>query len=631
MKQLRLLLAAMLCVVVGGVGYAQTAVDTYLDPMNYATIDDAGFNSDVVDNLYYFDEGTSTLVVSVYGAYQSRTSQLWTTCDGSGSSSRTWVAPSDSPFKGSSYYHTSTTAKTASANTSRVYIFKVTNVVSVSALVKSGGTSRSAVLTVLDGETVVGTESDNTNNVAVLTIDELDASKIYTVKLTGSDTSNSDIYEVAFEASSDKAEVEMSFPESSYEVDINDSFVAPTLSMSPSGLAVTYSSSDENVATVDAESGRVSIVGVGTTEITAEFAGNDSYKAESASYVLKVVSSVLIPVTSFMWNVSEIWGAKTSYAVDGGSVIVDNLEINPTSKNIDIDSNNKSIDGYSFGWRMKFGGAGSASGQNVHFKIAGSCKITVYGMSGSAGNERAVGLTIGSEEVASYTNDGNVIGKLEYIYSGAAADVYVYSKNSGWNVYAIKVEPVSTVDVTLNGYGYASLYYSNTALMVPAGVQAITYTADVAESTVYDSGTTIPADEAVVLKGTARTTYSFVVSETTEEPDANNALRGSDEESETTGDGLFYMLSAKSGKVGFYWGAAEGAAFTSAAHKAYLVVSASAGAKDFYAFDEATGIANELKADAEQVAGTVYNLNGQRVSRGCRGVVIVNGKKMMNK
>ena len=68
----------------------------------------------------------------------------------------------------------------------------------------------------------------------------------------------------------------------------------PTLSVTSngqtvSGLAITYSSSEPRVATVNSSTGEVTAVAAGTTTITASFDGDDNYKpAESASYTLTV-------------------------------------------------------------------------------------------------------------------------------------------------------------------------------------------------------------------------------------------------------------------------------------------------------------------------------------------------------
>lgn len=71
----------------------------------------------------------------------------------------------------------------------------------------------------------------------------------------------------------------------------------PTLS-NANNLAVTYSSSKPEVATIDAE-GNITLVGAGKTTIKASFAGDDSYEAGEVSYELtvKAVSTVDISNT----------------------------------------------------------------------------------------------------------------------------------------------------------------------------------------------------------------------------------------------------------------------------------------------------------------------------------------------
>ena len=88
--------------------------------------------------------------------------------------------------------------------------------------------------------------------------------------------------------STGKQNVTMSFSPTSVTATLGESFTAPTLSMSASGLSVTYSSSNTNVATVDASTGAVTLNAVGVTIITATFAGNDDYYANSATYTLTV-------------------------------------------------------------------------------------------------------------------------------------------------------------------------------------------------------------------------------------------------------------------------------------------------------------------------------------------------------
>lgn len=69
----------------------------------------------------------------------------------------------------------------------------------------------------------------------------------------------------------------------------------------PDALPVRYTSSNPDVATVDAETGAVTLLAEGTTTITAAFAGNDDYMPCQASYQLTVEQRVWT-VVYLDWN-----------------------------------------------------------------------------------------------------------------------------------------------------------------------------------------------------------------------------------------------------------------------------------------------------------------------------------------
>ena len=68
----------------------------------------------------------------------------------------------------------------------------------------------------------------------------------------------------------------------------------PTLA-NANKLNVKYSSSDEKVATIN-EKGEVTLVAAGETNITAEFAGNDEYEAQSVTYTLTVKAASTVDI-----------------------------------------------------------------------------------------------------------------------------------------------------------------------------------------------------------------------------------------------------------------------------------------------------------------------------------------------
>ncbi len=87
----------------------------------------------------------------------------------------------------------------------------------------------------------------------------------------------------------EKNTVSIAFSQSSFTAILEETSNAfPTLSIEPSDLPVTYSSSNTGAATVNTSSGDVSLVSLGSTVITATFAGDDFYKSASTSYSLSV-------------------------------------------------------------------------------------------------------------------------------------------------------------------------------------------------------------------------------------------------------------------------------------------------------------------------------------------------------
>ena len=97
---------------------------------------------------------------------------------------------------------------------------------------------------------------------------------------------------------STKPSPELSYAQESYLAILSNlnEFSTPELVNPHSVPGITYSSESPSIAEVNATTGAVTLKAVGTTVITASFAGNDDYKAGTASYTLKVVD---LPVTTF--------------------------------------------------------------------------------------------------------------------------------------------------------------------------------------------------------------------------------------------------------------------------------------------------------------------------------------------
>ena len=188
--------------------------------------------------------------------------------------------------------------------------------------------------------------------------------------------------------------------------------------------------------------------------------------------------------------------------------------------------------------------------------------------------------------------------------------------------------------------------YNSNPTMLPSGVQAATIDG-VEDNTLtinwrYNGSAgnnVIPGGTAVVLKSeNGNYTLREVTGNTTTAP-TPNLLHGSDVATTTTGGDKYYKLtygsagSENADKLGWYWGADNGAAFSIGAHKAWLALSNGQQAPSFFLLDDEipTSISESLAPAQSNGEEVVYTLHGQRVSHPAKGLYIVNGKKVVMK
>lgn len=238
---------------------------------------------------------------------------------------------------------------------------------------------------------------------------------------------------------------------------------------------------------------------------------------------------------------------------------------------------------------------------------------------------------------------------IQYYYpNGTGNDYTVSGDNSytiyfrpdgkggeGWHHNVFYVTPTTSVTVPLAPTGYGTYYNSVCGVTLPAGAEAYimadgapTYT-KIADGN-DGSSNTVPADVAMLLKGT--TSVALTLSTSITGSVGSNLLKGSDVSATTTGGSTYYKLTYGSEPghediFGWYWGEDEGAAFTSPAHKAWLALPASARAFVDLPGDETTGIKSMNNGQFDN--GAVYDLQGRRVAQPTKGLYIVNGKKVI--
>ena len=207
--------------------------------------------------------------------------------------------------------------------------------------------------------------------------------------------------------------------------------------------------------------------------------------------------------------------------------------------------------------------------------------------------------------------------------------------SQGVYINSIKVTFNKDVSLAVSSAERATLYYSDRSFIIPEGVVARTYKIEgnvLSRSREYKKGDVLPKGTAVVLEA-KEGKYIFEETSKIGETDPYNALRGEDIKTTTSGGEVYYVFGKGSNGVGFYWKKANGKAFTTEAHKAYLVYTPSktTNAKSFLGFDVALEIQGPMVREKTTFDGPIYNLAGQRVDKDYKGIIIVNGKKYLNR
>ena len=207
--------------------------------------------------------------------------------------------------------------------------------------------------------------------------------------------------------------------------------------------------------------------------------------------------------------------------------------------------------------------------------------------------------------------------------------------SQGVYINSIKVTFNKDVSLAVSSAERATLYYSDRSFIIPEGVVARTYKIEgnvLSRSREYKKGDVLPKGTAVVLEA-KEGKYIFEETSKTGETDPHNALCGSDSTTITSGGEVYYVFGKGSNGVGFYWKEANGKAFTTEAHKAYLVYTPSktTNAKSFLGFDVALEIQGSTVREKTTFDGPIYNLAGQKVDKDYKGIIIVNGKKYLNR
>ena len=482
---------------------------------------------------------------------------------------------------------------------------------------------------------------DESGNV---TLKGIEGSTTIKASISGSTTWKDD--EASYTLNVSKPSANLAYSANSCTVIVGEAAELPTLTYAEGVDGIVYASSNTEVATVDA-TGKVTLTGAkGTTVISATLTDNATFADGSASYTLTVTKSKT-------YRYKKV--TATEDLMDGGQYIIVAEEMNVAKNTSDTGAIDVTItDGMiaplasaEFGvltFEACADGFYLKNADNKYLEAANSTGLTNTSSTGVAwtvtidesgnvfmrcsnntDNDRQILLQTGSKYYFRNYVSTNITNSVKGYYN-----IQLYQK-----VYPLTVSSATG--------GYATFYNDEEAYKMPEGLTGYAVTKAeagdcITRKTAYEAGATVPAKTPLLIIGEANSYYPAVVSGTgVDAYTGENLLEGTREANGFAQSAkeyvYYYKLGLNSeGKLGFYWGAADGAAFQmKKATTAYLAIpqSMANGANAlFFDFGGETGI-NEIQT--EQADKAIFDLSGRRVQKATKGFYIVGGKKVLVK
>lgn len=523
-----------------------------------------------------------------------------------------------------------------------------------------------------------------------------------------------------------------SWTATSAEIDINNGDISalPTLTNTYEG-AVNYDSSNKGVATIGETDGQITIVGAGTTTITATLASDPEVKSSYELTVNKTTATLEFEQPSYTVNFDEIItlkavsnnpDAQITYSTTNGDWYIDETSgeflAGTTAGSVTVTATMAESDKYTgatatctvnivdpnqqvysdvitaadlkgeansykdFSGVTKTSGAvyaGNSANKNGSIQLrsdksnsgivattsGGRISQIIITWDNSTANARQIDVygntnpyTSAAElyETSGNTNQGELIGSLakgettltvegNYPYVGIRSNdgaLYIKDITFVWE----KVSEPTTGSFSITDAGFAT-YYTDKAFVMPENVQggivtkANNETSQLTVSYNYQPGTVVPAKTPIVLKG-EKGDYTVNYTTSEETAPAGNMLYGADN---VDADGMtfvegtnvkYYKLAlGNDGKCGFYWGAADGAAFEYTANRAFLAIDITdaSQAPEGFSLDGdggTTGIDGVMNGndDSQKIYTVTGIYAGKSLDKLPKGIYIVGGKKV---
>lgn len=242
------------------------------------------------------------------------------------------------------------------------------------------------------------------------------------------------------------------------------------------------------------------------------------------------------------------------------------------------------------------------------------------------GDFEDINLTTGDQTfIKTVTCSGDNARRLLLNVGNYNGEIYIKSVK----IVALDV-PEETVTISPSGYStYAAYYPVDYSKLDDLKAYTVKLNPEKTEIVMNEVEGVVPAGVAVLLKGKANTDYDLTKAEGWQ--NVTSDLKLSDGTITSTDKKTVYGLATVNGQDGFYK-ASKGK--TIPAKCAYLEVANSASPAKCFSLGDHSGSTTGITSVKNEAAGNnapMYNLAGQLVDKGYKGIVIKNGKKIVLK
>lgn len=470
--------------------------------------------------------------------------------------------------------------------------------------------------------------------------------------------------ESCLEQKGGKTAATVTFAEESYSVQTNGNITVSATTNSTAAIVYSISPADGNVS-IDVNTGKI-LAGAtaGTYTITATVDENETYTSASATCVLTVTApappSYDVAAPTYYKKITS-----TDELAAGGTYLIvcedENCAIGSISDKkgqptpITYTANNeKGINiisdiAQAAEYLLEKNSDGSFSLKNgTNYLKAKDADLSNISTVTDHYAKWTVSFNNGNVELVSKAYETRQIiyraGEFNYFknYATASATTDEYKKVQLYQ----KVTDLAISTLT-NGY---ATFVTDVPYVMPKGAcgYAVTVAPQagvITKTEAYTEGQKVPAQTALLIGGASGTNYypAVLKENVVATYNGKNYMEGTRTEEGYTdsqrGVAVYYYklaLNSEGNNPGFYYGAADGAAFQlTKPTTAYLTVPQSITPVNGYLIDfegETTGIDSIGQTDGN-ANGAIYNLNGIRMAQSLRnlpkGVYIVNGKKVI--